>query len=222
MGPKKKSLETAKSVSFVKEPTPSNISLVNEAEEETGQNIEPTQNTSASETQTVQPKSKDVLADVSTEEGFKRKEDAQNERKHQVQPKLEYQLHMLKFEKERRARETDEQLRQLEEQKTLEMLQLETNTDEEDELHPENLEKPVVPKSGVFLGNISYSDDEDFLGENRKLIKAQGYNQQNENANDVAASSQRKQSDSWLGSLMSQGNSRRDGVFDSAAVFRER
>ena len=43
---------------------------------------------------TDQPKSKDVLADVSTEEGFKRKEDARNERKRQVQPKLEYQLHM--------------------------------------------------------------------------------------------------------------------------------
>ena len=43
-----------------------------------------------------------------------------------------------------------------------------------------------------------------------------GDNQQN--ANNVAASSQRKFSNSWLGSLMSQGNSRRYGVFVSAPV----
>ena len=47
----KKSLETAKSVSFVREPTLSLVSSVNGAEEETGQNIEPPQNTSATETQ---------------------------------------------------------------------------------------------------------------------------------------------------------------------------
>ena len=66
------------------------------------------------------------------------------------------------------------------------------------------------------MGNISCSHDEDYLGDNRKLIQAQGDNQQN--ANDVAASSQRKHSYSWLGSRMSQGNSRRDGVFCSAPV----
>ena len=49
-----------------------------------------------------------------------------------------------------------------------------------------------------------------------KLNQAQGDNQQN--ANHVAASSQRKYSHSWLGSLMSQENSRRDGVFGSALV----
>ena len=113
------------------------------------------------------------------------------------------QKQKLKIEQERRSRETEEQLRQLEEQNTLEMLKLKINTDEEDELHPENLEKPVLPDSGGFLDNISFSDDEDYLGENRKLIQAQGDNHQN--ANDVAASSQRKYSRSWLGSLMSQG-----------------
>ena len=52
---KKKSLETAKSVSFVREPTPSLVSSVNGAEVEIGQNIEPPQNISATETQTNQP-----------------------------------------------------------------------------------------------------------------------------------------------------------------------
>ena len=79
-----------------------------------------------------------------------------------------------------------------------------------------NGEKPVVPGSGDFLGNISCSGDEDFLGENRKFNQAQGDNQQN--ANDVAFYSQRKNGNSWLGSLMPQGNLRRDGVFDSASV----
>ncbi|XP_075255351.1 uncharacterized protein LOC142348070 [Convolutriloba macropyga] len=79
-----------------------------------------------------------------------------------------------------------------------------------------NPRKPIGPDGGDFLGNIGCSDDEDYLGENRKLIQAQGDNQQN--ANDVAASSQRKYSNSWLGSLMSQGNSRKDGVFGSAPV----
>ena len=186
------------------------------AEEETGQNSETPQNTSATETQSDQPKSKDVLPDVSTEEKLKQKEEARAERKRQVQLRLKYQMQKLKIEQERRARETDEQLRELEERKTLEMLKLEINTDEEDELHPENLENPVVPDSGDFLGNISCSHDEDYLGENRKLNQAQGDNQQN--ANDVAASSQRKYSNNWLGSLMSQGNSRRDGVCGSAPV----
>ena len=115
---KSKSLETAKSWSKVtaksfREPTPSIVSLVNGAEEETGQNIEPPQNTSATETQTDQPKSKDVLPDVSTEEELKQKEEARAERKRQVQLRLEYQMQKLKIEQERRARETDEQLRQL-------------------------------------------------------------------------------------------------------------
>ena len=83
------------------------------------------------------------------------------------------------------------------------MLKFEINANEEDELC--NSENPVVPDSGNFLGNISKSDNEDYLGENRNLIQAQGDNQQN--AKDVAASSQRKYSNSWLGSLMSQGNS---------------
>ena len=68
---KKKPMETAKSVSFAKEPKPSLISSLNGAEQKTGQNIEPTQNTSAIETQTDQPKSKDFVTDVSTEEEFK-------------------------------------------------------------------------------------------------------------------------------------------------------
>ena len=85
-------METAKSVSFVKEPTPSLVSSVNGAEEETGQNIAPTQNTSAIETQTDQPKSKDILPDVSTEEELKQKEDVQAEGQRQVQLRLEYQM----------------------------------------------------------------------------------------------------------------------------------
>ena len=136
---KKKSMETAKSLSFVKEPTTSFVSSVNGAKEETVQNIEPTQNTSATETQTNQPKLIDVLPDVSTEEELTQKVEARAERKRQVQLRLEYQMQNLRIEQERRARETDEQLRQLEEQKTLEMLKLEINTDDEDELQPENL-----------------------------------------------------------------------------------
>ena len=96
------------------------------------------------------------------------------------------------------------------------MLKFEINTDEEDELQPGNLEKPIEPDGGDFLGNIGSSENEDYLGEIRKLIQAQGDNQRI--ANDVAASSQRKYSNSWLGSLMSQGNSRKDGVFGSAPV----
>ena len=68
-------------MSFVREPTPSLVSSVNGAEEETGKNIEPTQNTSATVTQIDQPKSKDVLSDVSTEEEMKHKEEARAERK---------------------------------------------------------------------------------------------------------------------------------------------
>ena len=156
------------------------------------------------------------MPDVSTEEELKQKEEARAEGKRQVQLRLEYHMQQLRHEQERRGRETDEQLRQLEEQKTLEKLKIEINTDEEDELQPEYLDKPIELDGGGFLGNIGCSDDEDYLGENRKLIQAQGDNQQN--ANDAAASSQRKYSNSWLGSLMSQGNSRRDGVFSSAPV----
>ena len=100
---KKKSLETAKSVSFVKEPTPSLVSSVNGAQEETGQNIGSTQNTSASETQTDQPTTKDVLPDVSTEEDLKRKEEARAERKRQVQLKIKHQMQKLKTELDRRT-----------------------------------------------------------------------------------------------------------------------
>ena len=49
------------------------------------------------------------------------------------------------------------------------MSKLEDNTDEEDKLQPENLKKPVVQNSEDFLFKISCSDDEDQLGENRKL-----------------------------------------------------
>ena len=63
----------------------------------------------------------------------------------------EYQMQKLKIERERRARETDEQLKQLEEQKTLVMLKLKINGDESDELRPESLEKPINPNSGGFL-----------------------------------------------------------------------
>ena len=124
-----KSLETAKSVNFVKEPAPSLLSSVNGVREKTGQDIDPTQITSASETQPHQPKSKDVLPEVSTEEYLKRKEERRAERKRQVQLRLEYQIEELKIEHERRTRETDEQLRQLEEQKTFEMWKLKNNTD---------------------------------------------------------------------------------------------
>ena len=158
-------------------------------------NFEQTQNTSATEKQTDQPKSKEVLPNVSTGEEMKHKEEKRAERKREVQLRHEYQMQKLKNEQERRARETDEQLRQLEEQKALEMLKLKINTDEKDEIHPENSEKQFCQTAdGNFLGNISCNDDEDYLSENRKLNQAQGDNQQN--ANDVAASSQRKYSNS--------------------------
>ena len=136
----------------------------------TRQKIEPPQNTSATETQTDQPKSTYVLSDVSTEEELKQKEEARAEKKRQVQLKLEYQMQNLKIEQERRARETDEQLRQLEEPKTLEMLKLEINIDEQDELHPQRSEKPIELDSGDFLGNISCSDDEDYLAKTENLF----------------------------------------------------
>ena len=122
-------------------------------------------------------------------------------------------MQRLKSGQDGQARETDEQLKQLEEQKTLEMLTLGISNDDEDELHPENSKNQDVPDSGDLLGNISRSDNEDYLCENRKLIQAQGDYQQN--ANDVATLSQRKYSNSWLGSPMSKG---RDAVFGSAAV----
>ena len=89
------------------------------------------------------------MPDVSTEEELTQKEEERAERKLQVQLRLEYQMQKLRIEQERRARETDEKLRQLEEQKTLEMLKLEVNTDEEDELQPKNLEKPIEPHGGT-------------------------------------------------------------------------
>ena len=67
-------MKTAKSASFVKEATPSLVSSVNGADEETEQNVEPIQNTSATETQTNQPNSKDILPDVSMDEDLKLKE----------------------------------------------------------------------------------------------------------------------------------------------------
>ena len=79
-------------------------------------------------------------------------------------------MQKLKIEQERRAPQTDEQLTQLEEQKPREMLKLDIGINKEDENHPENSENPVVPDSDDFWGNISGSDDEDYLGENRKLI----------------------------------------------------
>ena len=72
--------------------TPLLVSSVNGAEEETEQKIEPTKNIGATETQTDQPKSKDVLPDVSTEEYLKHKEETRAERKRQVQLKFECQM----------------------------------------------------------------------------------------------------------------------------------
>ena len=91
---------------------------------------------------------------------------------------------------ERQDPETEEQMRQLEEQKTLEIFKLENEIGDEDEFHPENLEKLVVPDMGDFLGNISDCDDEQYLRENRKLIQTQLDDQQN--AKVVATSSQQK------------------------------
>ena len=70
----------------------------------------------------------------------------------------------MKIEQGRRAIET---IRGAEDTRNVEAV---NNTDEEDELHPENSEKPVVPDSGDFLGNISCSDDEDYLGEKKKNL----------------------------------------------------
>ena len=109
---------------------------------------------------------------------MKLNKEARSERKRQLQLRPEYEMQKLKTEPESQARETEEQLTQLEEQRTLEMLKLEKNTDEKDELHPKNWEKPVVPDSGDFLGNVSCSDDEVYLGETGKFIQAQGDNQQ--------------------------------------------
>ena len=61
-------------------------------------------------------------------------------------------MQKLKIEQERQARETEEQLRQFEEQKTLEMMKLEMNTEVEDELYPENLEKNSCTRPLRLLG----------------------------------------------------------------------
>ena len=55
MGPEKEVTRDGKPVSFVKQPTPSLALWLNGTKEETGQNNEPTQNISATETQTDQP-----------------------------------------------------------------------------------------------------------------------------------------------------------------------
>ena len=96
-------------------------------------------------------------------------------------------MHNLKIGQERQDPETDEQIRQLEEQMILEIFKLVNDIGEEDVFHPENLEKLVVVASGDFLGNISGSNDEYYLRENRKLIQTQVDDQQN--AKDVATSS---------------------------------
>ena len=92
-------------------------------------------------------------------------------RKHQVQLKLGYQIQKLKLEQEGQAQETEDQLRQLEEQKNLEMLKLESNIDEEDENHPANSKKPVVPDGGYFLGKISGKDDKAIWAKTKNLFK---------------------------------------------------
>ena len=79
----------------------------------------------------------------------------------------------MKIGQEKQARQTDMQLRQFEEQKTLEIMKLDVDSDEENKIHPENPEKPGVLESDDFLGNISSNDDEEYLGKNRKLIQAQ-------------------------------------------------
>ena len=61
-------------------------------------------------------------------------------------------------------------MRQLKEQKTVEMFKLEIDIGEDDEIHADDFEKPVVPDSGDFLGFISGSVDEHNLGENRNII----------------------------------------------------
>ena len=124
-------------------------------------------------------------------------------------------MQKLKIEQEGQAQETEDQLRQLEEQKNLEMLKLEINIDEEDEIHPANSRKPVVPDGGYFLGKISGKDDK-AIWVKKKLIQAQGDNQQI--AKDFAAAPLRKYSNTWLGSFTSQGNSRRDCRFGCAPV----
>ena len=60
-------------MSFVKEAEPSLVFTAKGANEEIGQNIE---NTSATEKQNDQPKSKDVLLNVSMEEQLKHKEES--------------------------------------------------------------------------------------------------------------------------------------------------
>ena len=135
-------------MSLVKEIKSTLISSVNGAEEETGQNNEPTRNTSATDTNRSH-KIKRYLARCFN--GRNKKEEALAERKRQVHLRLEYQMQMLKSDQEGRARETDEQLRQLEEQKTFEMLTPEISTDDEDELYPENSKNQDVPDSGDHL-----------------------------------------------------------------------
>ena len=49
-------------------------------------------------------------------------------------------MQRLKIEMKGRTQESDEQLRHLEEQRTLEMLKLEIDIDKEDKLQPENSE----------------------------------------------------------------------------------
>ena len=71
-------------------------------------------------------------------------------------------------ELERRAGEADEQMRQLEETKTLERLKIDIDINEEVELHPEISERPVAPDSWDFLENFSGSDDEDYFSQKGK------------------------------------------------------
>ena len=72
-----------------------------------------------------------------------------------MQLRIEYQMQKLKSEQERLARETDEQLRQLEEQKALEMLKPEINTEEDDELSLEISEKKQLCQTAETSWAIS-------------------------------------------------------------------
>ena len=84
---------------------------------------------------------RDVLPDVPTEEDLNLKEELRAKSNCQVQLKPEYQLQKLKTDQKRRARETGEKMRKLEEHMTLEMLKFAIDIDKKDELRPEYSEK---------------------------------------------------------------------------------
>ena len=59
-------------------------------------------------------------------------------------------------------------------------MKLDIDSKEDNKIHPQNSEKPGVLEIEDFLGNISGSDDKDYLGKNRKLIQAQHDEKQKE------------------------------------------